>query len=304
MSHQPPRHTIIDQCGSYEFIPVWRLNNTAAGPPHPHIPSSHSAHDTPTSALNSLLSIPKFIASHIRSSVDAASETPPPLPPKDLVTAPTPTTTPYTWAVPETSAILTAFLSLIYPRGAFTSSPEAPLVNLELTGRVVRAALGYQSAKALNAARDRMAAFVDSHPLETYAMASFFKFTDLARLASTKAMRTLPEQWGPEIRQLMGKSAAGRLEALQSSRLVGLAGILAKAPHADEHSVSCAGRGMMEALWKAKVEQVFATLAPGSELLELLEVDLRGTHCGDCLVLLGSTIRECMYQARELPRSI
>ena len=138
-------------------------------------------------------------------------------------------------------------------------------------------------------------------------MASFFKFTDLAKLASSKAMRTPSEQWGQEMRQLMGRTAAGRLEALQRSRLVGLATILtisAKAPHADEHSATCAGRAAMEELWKAKVAQVSASLTPNSELLELLEVDLRGTQCGDCLVLLGSTIRECMYQARELPTSI
>ena len=231
---------------------------------------------------------------------------PPRLPPKDspAVTAPTPTTTPFTWVVPETALVLEALLSLIYPRGTFTSSPEALLTSLELTGRVIRAALGYQSAKALTIARDRMSDFVESSPVDVYAMASFFKFTDLAKLASQRALRVPISSWTNDSRLLMSKTALSRLEELQESRLAGLHGILGRSLEMDEHSAGCVRRGMIEEVWKRKVEQVERTLTPDSELIELLNIDLRGGHCGDCLVQLGKTIQSCLYEAREMPRSI
>ena len=229
---------------------------------------------------------------------------PPPLPPKDIVTAPTPTTNPYTWVVPETAQILTAFLALIYPRGTFTPAPNTLLASLEVTGRVIRASLGYQSAKALNAARDRMSDFIDTQPLETYAMASFFKFTDLAKLASMKALAIPAREWPLDVRNLMGKTAAKRLEMIQNTRLQGLQTILTKPPLADEHSEQCCRRDLMATVWAEKAASVLQSLSPDSELLELLAIDLRSEHCGDCLVLLGSTIQQSIYEARDLPRSI
>ena len=282
-----PDPTIADI--SYGFIPVWRLSNTSAGPPHPNIPAP--------SALGGLVNLSKMIASHIRSSINS----PPDPPPKDPVTAPTPTTTPYTWAVPESSYILYAFLSLIYPKGTFTTLPDSPLTSLELTGRVIRAALGYQSAKALNSARDRMYHFIRDQPLETFAMASFFMFTDLARLSSTRAMAVPVGRWSADSRQMMGKNAA-RLEALQTARVEGLRRILRKQCHTDEHSEACPHRAAIKAMWKNRVDEV--EVVPESELLELLEVDLSGAQCGDCLMLLGTTIRESLHEARELPREI
>ncbi|ORX39936.1 hypothetical protein BD324DRAFT_244905 [Kockovaella imperatae] len=277
----------------YGFIPVWRLSNTSAGPPHPNIPAQAP------SALGGLLNLSKIIASHIRASIEG--DAPPHLPPKDPVTAPTPTTTPYTWMVPETSTILAAFLTLIYPRGTFATPHEGALGSLDITGRVIRAALGYQSAKALNAARDRMYHFIESQPLETYATASFFKFTDLARLASKSAVRIPSSQWSAETRQLMGKHAAARLENLQRARQEGLDQILSKTCHADQHSASCTQRPHIESTWRERVQEVAKDLPIDSDLLELLEVDLRGIQCGDCLMLLGTTIRESLYEARELP---
>ena len=229
-------------------------------------------------------------------------------PPKDspTVTAPTPTTTPYTWVVPETAPVLEAYLSLIYPRGTFTSSPEALLISLELTSRVIRAALGYQSAKALTLARDRLGDFIDSSPVDVYAMASFFKFTDLAKLASHRALRVPISSWTDSAAAglLMSKTAWSRLEELRKTRMAGLQGILGRELEVDEHSAGCVRRGMIDEVWKRKVEQVQSALAPDSELIELLNIDLRGGHCGDCLVQLGKTIQSCLYEARELPRSI
>ena len=306
----PPRADMMFLfANSYGFVPVWRLNGD-----HPTtIPNPHAeARQPPSGALNHLLCLPKLLASHLRSSSSASAqpppfdEIPPALPPKDniCVTAPTPTSSPYTWAVPETSAVLEAFLSLIYPCGTFTSHPETPLSSLELTGRVVRAALGYQSAKALNIARDHMHGFVDAQPVEVYAMAAFFKFTDLARLASTRAIGVTSAQWGEDSRVLMGRSGAAKLEELQATRLAGLREILERPLEVDGHSSTCVRRGMMEDVWTRKEREVLESLSPSSELLELLAIDLRGGHCGDCLVQLGQTIQRCLYQARELPRSI
>lgn len=302
--------------GSYGFVPVWRLNSANPTLPPQSQFTSHQAPPTGTAGtgattLNNLLCLPKLLASHLRSSscpsIDQGPDRPPAPPPKDSnspVTAPTPTSNPYTWAVPETSPVLLAFLSLIYPKGTFTAAPETPLSSLELTSRVVRAALGYQSSKALGLARDRLYGFIHAQPVEVYSMASFFRFADLARLASQKAMSIPSSSWGNDSRVLMGKSALSRLEELQNTRLAGLREILARPMEADQHSAGCVRRGMVEDVWTRKVREVVASLTPESELLELLNIDLRGGHCGDCLVQLGTTIQRCLYAAKELPQSV
>lgn len=140
-------------------------------------------------------------------------------------------------------------------------------------------------------------------PIDTYAMACFFKFTDLAKMASTHAMTIPPNEWSTESRSLMGRSGVRALEGLQNARMEGLRAILSKEVKEDEHSGECVRTGMMKNVWDLKRGEVMANLKLGSELLELLEVDLRGGHCGDCLVLLGATIQESIYQARDLPKS-
>lgn len=279
-------------------------------------PASQSANvqAAAAGAIHNLFCLPKFITSHLRGATSSADDTspllssnndddPPAPPPKD-VTAPTPTTNPYTWVVPESSPILASFLALIYPRGTFSTSHADALPTLEVTGRVIRAAMGYQSSKALNIARDRLAAFMNEQPVETYATASFFKFTDLARLASTRAVTVPVEQWTSETKHLMGRAGLKNLTDLREIRLAGLRGILNGRVEVDGHSERCIRRDMMEQVWLNKVEGLKKTLEPSSELLELLEVDLRGGHCGDCLVLLGQTIQRSILAARELPRTI
>lgn len=297
---------------------------------------------TVTTALSSLRSLPKIIASTIwvasptsptccnaasgspststRSSSASLPERdtlpPPPsfedvvsaaaapvVPPKD-VTAPTPTTNPYTWVVPESSAVLEAFLSLIYPRGTFTSSPTALLTDLDITARVARAALGYQSQRGLNLARDRMADFIPSDPVGVYAMAYFFRFTDLAKMASERAVAVPRAEWPRDARALMGRQGVAKLEALQSARLSGLQTFLNRAIEADGHSAACVRRPMIEELWTRKRDEVLRDLKPESELFDLLSLDLRGGHCGDCMILLGTTIKKCLTAARELPRTV
>ncbi|WVQ98848.1 hypothetical protein IAU59_005979 [Kwoniella sp. CBS 9459] len=279
------------------------------------------------SSLNNLLCLPKILAStlsrappahvHHRADAPAAPATPvpsydevapPPPPPKDIVTAPTPTSSPYTWAVPETSHILAAFLSIIYPRGCITSHPNDMLSSLEITGRVVRAALGYQSAKALTVARDRLGVWTESHPVETYAMASFFKFTDLAKLASMRALAIPSAQWPEDAKVLMGRSATAKLVQLQSSRLDGLRTILmTNGLEQDAHSEGCAYSALTGAVWERMTTELMGRIRPESELFELLEVELGsgGTGgCGECLVLLGKSIQRCLYEARALPTTI
>ena len=321
-------------------MPVWRLAAPHIGPPHSNLPSTppqqHTV-NTAAGALNNLLCLPKSITSHLRaaspsapaptqqarpdtisllsthghstcSDVDDSMESdsydrPPPLPPKD-VTAPTPTTSPYTWAVPEHSSILASFLSLIYPRGTFAITVEDSMPTLDVTSRVIRAAMGYQSSKAVSLARNRLYAFAAAEPVETYAMACFFKFRDLARLTSQAAIALHPEAWSSETKALMGKSGARDLMQLRESRMAGLRGILNGPMESDAHSGTCMRKAMIQELWDRKVAAMKEDLQPQSDLLELLEVDLRGGHCGDCLVLLGSTIQRCLLAAQDLPKSI
>lgn len=234
-----------------------------------------------------------------------SDNSPPVVPPKDtIVTAPTPTSSPYTWAVPESSAVLAAFLYLIYPRGTFSVSIADALPTLELTGRVIRAAMGYQSSKGLATARDRLMSFIETQPLEVYAMSCFFKFTDLAKLSSTSAMAFPPSAWNKEVRALMGKNGMKNLEQLQQRRIIGLKSILHGEMEGDGHSDGCVRPKMMEQLWKDRVTRLAEQLQPESELMELLEMDLRGGHCGDCLTLMGKTVKRCLVQARDLPRTV
>ncbi|WVQ78357.1 hypothetical protein IAT38_000442 [Cryptococcus sp. DSM 104549] len=298
----------------------------------PPSPSASPARPV-SSPLNNLLCLPKLLASHLARSPAAASllathangtnqaaqtagagavpctpppaidDLPPPPPPKDI-TAPTPTTSPYTWAVPETSIVLTAFLALIYPPGVIAPHPTSLLTSLELTGRVVRAALGYQSAKALSYARDRLGSWTEDQPVQVYAMASFFKFTDLARLASMRAVECPQAEWPEDAKLLMGRTAAGKLLTLQSGRLSALREILAKPMERDEHAGGCVRYGMAEQVWERMTRDLAGRVGAGSGLEELLEVDLRGGHCGECLVLLGRSIQRCLYEAKDLPKSI
>ena len=239
------------------------------------------------------------------------------MPPKDI-TAPTPTTSPYTWVVPEHSSVLAAFLALVYPAGTFalplpppagSTGGTPPLVaaalpTLEMTSRVVRAALGYQSSKALAIARDRLGDFIPTSPVDVYALGCFFKFTDLAKLAAWPAVARPPEDWSHDSKALMGREGARHLLDLRQTRLDALRRILSAGVQTDDHSSGCIRRGMVEMLWEKHREKVRDGLGPASELLELLELDLRGGHCGDCLVNLGQTIQRCLLEAKELPKTV
>ena len=138
-------------------------------------------------------------------------------------------------------------------------------------------------------------------------MANFFKFTDLIKLASMKALKIPKEDWSKFSRVWMGRTGAFKLENLQNVRLDGLKEILFFNMEmiTDLHSEKCVKRNMIEKVWKGKVNDVLENgLKVDSELLELLNVDLRGGHCGECLVLLGETIQKCLLAARELPKSL
>ncbi|WRT67250.1 uncharacterized protein IL334_004217 [Kwoniella shivajii] len=313
----------------YGFVPVWRLNAASSSsssssenlaiPIHQATsvpPSSNTITPrTTTQGLNSLFCLPKIIVNTLsRNSVSASPcppppafenhSLPPPLPPKDNVTAPTPTSSPYTWVVPESSTVLVAFLSLIYPRGIITRSPNDLLDSLEITSKVVRASLGYQSSKALNISRDRLSHWMIEQPIETYSMASFFKFNDLIKLSSSYALSIPPERWSEETNHIMGRKACNKLIDLQHTRLEGLKSILNNPMERDEHSCGCVRFKMAEQVWISMTKHLKEDLKPEMELLELLQVDLRGGHCGDCLVLLGKSIQKAILEAKELPKSL
>lgn len=294
--------------------------------------------------LSSIFQLPMALASALRTCSRSGASTPdqepsgaPPPPPKDIplsprsphspptparsqprrpltANGPTPTLSPYTWSVPESAAVLGALLALAYPAGSLGLGVPDILPTLELTARVLRAAIGYQAARVVSLARDRLGAFVHASPVEVYATAAFFRFGELGRLASAQAVRVPRAEWSDEARGTMGASAAHRLEALQRKRTEGLKAILA-APlggegmgsdheHGHGHSGMCAGLEALNQSWQAKVLDLEATIQPGSELLELLDMDLGGLQCGACLTLVGQTVHQRILQAKELPSSI
>ncbi|WWC69347.1 uncharacterized protein I206_103285 [Kwoniella pini CBS 10737] len=235
---------------------------------------------------------------------------PPPLPPKDIITSPTPTNSPYTWIVPENSNVLLAFLSLIYPKGIITKNSEDLLNPLEITSKVIKTSLGYQSSKALNISRDKLNYWIKEFPIEIYSLACFFKFKDLIKLSSIQALKINFKNWSEENKLLMGKKSLNDLLNLQSIRLNGLINILNIPPQINdedfnEHFKYCHNKIEFENAWFKMIEIVKIHLNPDSDLLELLEIDLREFgQCGNCLVLLGKNIQRCLLQAKELPTSL
>jgi len=240
----------------------------------------------------------------------------------DPVTAPTPTASPFTWLVPESSTVLSAFLTLIYPHGTIT---PVTMDTIDTTGRVIRAALGYQSTKALTLARDHLSRrdWLENQPLEVYSMACFFKFSDLAKFSSGLAVRRPMEEWHTQ-RAVMGRTGMEKLHELHDIRLEGLFEILdrsltfeaSEAGPAEGMNLevdegmcgagghTCEDLSRMRHMWSTKVDNLKTNLGAGSELLGLLEVDLRGGWCEGCLVMLGRNIQWCIVQARGLPQSI
>ena len=156
-------------------------------------------------------------------------------------------------------------------------------------------------------------------------MACFFKFSDLAKFSSGLAVKRPMEEWHTQ-RAVMGRTGMEKLHELHDIRLEGLFEILDRsltfeASVASEmgtngmsHRVDegmCGGGGhtcentsRVRHMWSTKVDDLKINLGAGSELLELLEVDLRGGWCEGCLVMLGRNIQWCIVQARGLPQSI
>jgi hypothetical protein len=157
-------------------------------------------------------------------------------------------------------------------------------------------------------------------------MACFFKFSDLAKFSSGLAVRVPMEEWHIH-RTVMGRTGMEKLHELHDVRLEGLFEILDKSltfeASQGTNEVSpeermCGGGGgggergghtcentsRMRQMWSTKVDLLKTNIGAGSELLELLEVDLRGGWCEGCLVMLGRNIQWCIVQARGLPQSI
>jgi hypothetical protein len=161
-------------------------------------------------------------------------------------------------------------------------------------------------------------------------MACFFKFSDLAKLASSYAVKVPMEEWHSH-RAVMGRTGMEKLHELHDMRLEGLFEILDRSLLFEASGASgeegasganceeggsegmcgggegghtCEDLSRMRLMWSNHVDQLKTTLSAGSELLELLEVDLRGGWCEGCLVLLGRNIQWCIVQARGLPQSI
>lgn len=102
----------------------------------------------------------------------------------------------------------------------------------------------------------------------------------------------------------MGRTGLAKLQALHSARVGGMYDILSRGLEEDEHTLQCAGAAPLREMWENKVAEVREELGAESDLLELLEVDLREGYCGHCLLSLGRTIQRCLLEARELPTTI
>ena len=274
---------------------------------------------SPSSSLGSLLRIPKIVADFLPKPCStriaasgcrdpvALSEKfdytgPPPTPPtKDDVSAPTPTTSPYVWLVPETSGVLLAFLALIYPSLAVSGS--APLTSTHAIGRVIRAAMGYQSTRAINRARTRLAEQVDIDPVGVYAMASFFNFAELAKLASMQAASVSEDQWTEADVRVMGTTARRALCDLQCTRREGLANVLTTPMAVDEHSLSCSGMTQVQTIWREHAARL-VNVPQGQQIAEMLNVNIESVQCASCLKAVGQMVRHCVVALEQLPRSV
>ncbi|ORY27204.1 hypothetical protein BCR39DRAFT_240322 [Naematelia encephala] len=330
----------------YGFVPVWRLEgrDPLRGPPHPAFPDQpiQSSNNTTSGVLNNLICLPKFLTSlrtgtsptptltltHDLSQLPPPPRTQnqlsgPPVPPKPNrpVSAPTPTTSPYTWSVPETSPVLLSLLHVLYPRNTptmtttttnnnnmpLTLSVEEALPTLEMTSQVIRAAMGYQASKAINLCRARLVDFINQgQGLDVYALASYFKFQDLAVLATTSSstLSIPPSEWTGQLRTLMGKAGSTRLEELYSRRIEAMNDILTTPIQDDGHAMTCERRGRIEQVWNNRCKEVKQALKADSGLEELLIMDLRGGHCEECLVSLAKTVQTCLLRARQIPISL
>lgn len=134
------------------------------------------------------------------------------------------------------------------------------------------------------------------------------------------------EEWHNH-RTVMGRTGMEKLHELHDVRLEGLFEILNRSLTFDASEASgegarnesqgvdegmCGGGGghtcedtsRMRQMWSSKVDLLKTNIGAGSDLLELLEVDLRGGWCEGCLVMLGRNIQWCIVQARSLPQSI
>jgi hypothetical protein len=138
-------------------------------------------------------------------------------------------------------------------------------------------------------------------------MACFFKFADLAKLSSAMAVKRPMEEWHAH-RPVMGRTGTEKLHQLYDTRIDGLCRILDNSLHmgigSEAEGHVCEDLERMKEMWGMKVDQVKMNLDAGSELLELLEVDLRGGWCEGCLVLLGRAIQSCIVEARCLPQTV
>lgn len=81
----------------------------------------------------------------------------------------------------------------------------------------------------------------------------------------------------------MGRTSASKLVALHSARLSGLKQILNGPMEEDEHAHTCVRFPMARDVWKRMAEEISKTVCADSDLIEMLDVDLRGGHCGECL---------------------
>ncbi|WWC89898.1 uncharacterized protein L201_004827 [Kwoniella dendrophila CBS 6074] len=329
----------------YGYVPVWRLSQAQAQArtsTSSSNPPSVSQRISTSNGFTNLRYLPKIIANTIsRNSVSLTSnettttssasstcsssslsadsdqdqimdedERPPPVPPKDHVIAPTPTSSPYVWVVPESSYVLMAFLSLIYPPGIIARDPDDDLLNsLEITSKVIRASLGYQSFKALNKSRNQLSKFIKENPIDVYALSCFFKFEDLIKLSSIECLKIPFKFWSEESKLLMGKSNQKILIKLQELRLNGLKTILSKNRllEIDNHLLNCENKYKLGEKWNQITETISDIITPDSDLLELLEIDLSNEdigNCPKCLNSLGKNTQRCLIQARELPRSL
>jgi hypothetical protein len=146
-------------------------------------------------------------------------------------------------------------------------------------------------------------------------MACFFKFGDLAKLASYHAREVSRQTWRGDSRALMGRGGMDSLVQLQKKRKDGYRLILERSlrMEEDDHCHDCESWVMMKGMWEKRVQEVMNGLEGSEEGVEggqnplksLLQLELTGGgYCGECISLMGRTIQMCLMEGERLPQCV
>lgn len=183
--------------------------------------------------------------------------------------------------------------------------------------------------------REAMHAFerrrtLDRQAVRVYALASYFKFTDLAIVASQTAFRVPRDEWSRSDVAMMGRTAAGRLVRLQEARRDAVSHTLEAAQReqimqsqcvaAPGSNVGCDAREGMKQVWSTRCAQVSEAVdeaegsldaeTVGKMLLDPVDATALGAAgqsqagCVGCMQEYGRCVGLVLGVLRGMPESV